>query len=190
MASYGQYISWQYYGQTPPGNKAELFAPDLIRHLAHSSPTFTPDRKEIYWSTVSEQKKKRKIYYVKYENNRWSKPNVAPFSGHYHDDHPFISGDGQKLYFASKRPKEGNGEQENDIWILDKTDEEWSEPAPIDNLIGFWTPSVTKKGTIYFLDIKPGYKRNCGIFKAELKNGKYSTPEFLPEQINQKDSHD
>jgi len=182
--------TWKYLNQTPPGKTAQLFAPDIIKHLAHSSLTFTPDGKEIYWSTVSKQNETRKIYYIKYENDRWSKPNVAPFSGDYHDDHPFISNDGQKLYFASKRPKTLDEKEENDIWILNKTEQGWGELAPIDKLIGYWTPSVTKNGTIYFLDIKIGYKGNCGIFRAESKNGEYSTPEFLPEQINQKDSQD
>jgi Tol biopolymer transport system component len=182
--------SWKYVGQPPPGKTAQLFAPDIIQHLAHSSPTFSPNGKEIYWSTTSENNETRKIYYVKYENNRWSEPNVAPFSGKYHDDQPFISHDGNKLYFASKRPKVIDGNQENDIWISTKIEHGWGEPTPIDNFIGFWTPSVTKEGAIYFLDIKSGYKRSCGIFRAEFKNGKYSTPEFLPEQINQKDAQD
>ena len=177
-------------GQTPPTNVAQLFAPDIIQHLAHSSPTFSPNGKEIYWSTTSDNKGTRKIYYVKYENNRWSEPIVVSFSGNYHDDHPFISNAGQKLYFASKRPKVVDGNQENDIWISTKTEQGWAEPTPIDNLIGFWTPSVTKQGTIYFLDLKSGYKGNCGLFRAESKNGDYSIPEFLPEHINQKDSQD
>ena len=180
-------------GQTPPGKTAQLFAPEIIRHLAHSSPTFTPDGKEIFWSTVSENNKPRTIYHIKYENNNWSAPKVAPFSGNYHDDHPFISYDGQKLYFASKRPKILNGPQENDIWISDRTDQGWGEPKPIDKLIGFWTPSVTRTGTIYFLDIieefeAKGFINRAGIFRSELINGEYSAPEFLSEKINKKDS--
>lgn len=57
--------------------------------------------------------------------------------------------DGQKLYFASKRPKIKNGNQENDIWILDKTEQGWDKPRTINNLIGFWTPTVTRNGMIY-----------------------------------------
>jgi len=185
IASLGQNESWKYLGQTPPSKTAQLFAPDTIKHLAHSSPTFTPDGKEIYWSTVSENKEPRKIYYVKYENNNWSEPKVATFSGNYHDDQPFISYDGQKLYFASKRPKGINGQQELDIWISKKIDQGWGEPKPIDKLIGFWTPSITRTGTIYFLDIIKG---KVGISRSELINGEYSTSEFLPEQINQKQS--
>ncbi|MCK5367436.1 MAG: PD40 domain-containing protein, partial [Cyclobacteriaceae bacterium] len=116
------YTKDAYLGQRLPGLTPEVFAPDIINHLAHSSPSFTPDGKEIYWSTVSGDNETRKIFYVKFENNKWTEPMLANFSGDYHDDHPFITHDGEKMFFASKRPKIKNGEQENDIWISDKTE--------------------------------------------------------------------
>lgn len=78
---YGQNNSWKYYGQTPLGTSSELFAPEIINHLAHSSPSFTPDGKEMYWSTVSGANESWKIFYVKFENNKWSEPILANFSG-------------------------------------------------------------------------------------------------------------
>jgi len=180
---FGQNKSWKYFCQTPPGKSAELFAPKIINHLAHSSPSFTPDGKEIYWSTVSGNNETRKIFYVKFDNNKWSKPILTSFSGNHHDDQPFISYDGKKIYFASKRPKIENGDQENDIWISDKTEQGWNEPRTINNLIGFWTPTVTRNGTIYFLEIIEGTRVIC---RAELKNGKYSKIECLNEHINKK----
>lgn len=53
--------NWKYLGQISPGKTAKLFAPQIIKYKAHSSPTFTPDEKEIYWSTVSEKNETRKI---------------------------------------------------------------------------------------------------------------------------------
>jgi len=180
---FGQDKSWKYLGQTPPGKSAELFAPDIINHLAHSSPTFTSDGKRMYWSTVSGKNETRKIYYVKFENNNWSESIVADFSGNYHDDHPFISHNDQRLFFASKRPKEKNGNQVNDIWIVDKTEKGWSEPKVINNLIGFWTPTATRDGTIYFLEVVDRTRLIC---RAQLQDGKYKDVEILNENINQK----
>jgi len=133
-----------YFGQEPPGLIPELFAPGMINHLAHSSPTFTPDGKEIYWSVVSGINETRKIYYVKFDNNLWSEPMIAPFSGNFHDDHPFISYTGDLMFFASKRPKSENGEEENDIWISNKTEQGWGEPRTINDLIGFLLLLLTK----------------------------------------------
>lgn len=170
-----------YFGQTPPGLIPEVFAPGIINHLAHSSPSFTPDGGEIYWSTVSGDNETRKIFYVKYDNNKWSEPKLANFSGNYHDDQPFISYDGKRLYFASKRPKTKNGKEENDIWIVDKTEQGWGEPRTINDLIGLWTPTVTKNGTMYFLEVIENTRVIC---RAELRNGEYSEIECLNNNIN------
>jgi Tol biopolymer transport system component len=179
--SFAQDDSWKYLGQSPPGKLAELFSPNIINHLAHSSPTFTPDGREMYWSTVSDSNDTRKIFYVKFENDNWSEPRLASFSGKYHDDQPFISYDGEKLFFASKRPKVENGIQEIDIWISNKIDSSWSEPKPINNLIGLWTPTVSRKGTICFLEVIEGRRVICC---AKFKNGEYAEVECLNEHIN------
>ncbi len=170
-----------YLGQKPPELIPEVFAPDIVNHLAHSSPSFMPDGKEIYWSTVSGDNETRKILSVKFENNKWTEPMLVNISGNYHDDQPFISYDGEKMFFASKRPKIENGVQENDIWISGKTEKGWGEPRTINNLIGFWTPTVTRNGTIYFLEIIEGTRVIC---RAELINGEYSEIEPLNENIN------
>lgn len=96
---------------------------------------------------------------------------------------PFITNNGKKLFFASKRTKTKNGNQENDIWILDKTKQGWDEPKPINNLIGFWTPTATRSGTIYFLEIIDKIPTICS---AELINGDYSEIECLNDNINKK----
>jgi hypothetical protein len=174
-----------YFGQKPPGLVPEIFAPDIINHLAHSSPSLSPNGKEIYWSTVSGENETRKIFYIKFENNKWSEPILAHFSGNYHDDQPFITSDGEKLYFASKRPKTINGSQENDIWISDKTESGWGEPIPINNLIGLWTPTVALNGTVYFIDFIENTRVICC---SKLENGKHSEMECLNENINKKGS--
>jgi Tol biopolymer transport system component len=179
--NYAQEVDWKYYGQTIPDTVPELFMPDQINHLAHSSPTFSPDGKEIYWSIVGANKQTRKIYYVSFENNKWSEPKIASFSGKHHDDQPFVSYDGKKLFFASKRPKTTKGEEINDIWICKKVNDEWSEPKPIDNLVGFWTPTLTKDETVYFLEL---FDQNRMICFSKLKDGKYSNVECLNENIN------
>ena len=195
QAANTQSSSIDYFGQTPPDSIPKLFMPEAINHLAHSSPTFSTDGSEMYWSTVSGENDTRKIYFVRYENGIWSEPILAPFSGNYHDDQPFISYDGNKLFFASKRPKTPGGDENLNLWYCIKSDKEWSDPIPVNNSIGTWTPSVTRNGTLYFMDNiedagNRGYKYSKGIFRSVLVDGKYSYPELLPEQINSKDFQD
>ena len=48
----GTKISNMEYGQLPPGRTPVLFSPEFIKtkHRIHSSPTFSPELNEVYWS--------------------------------------------------------------------------------------------------------------------------------------------
>lgn len=181
------------FNQAKPKDQAELFLPQLIRQIAHSSPAFTSDGKEMYWSTVAEAGKPRTIYFSEFQNNEWSDPKVASFSGSYHDDHPFITADSQTLYFASIRPSELDRESKMRMWKVERMDEGWGKEVEVGKPIGFWTPSMTKAGTMYFLDNMDnpdeGDSNNrFGIFRSERINGKYETAQLLPDHINLKGS--
>ena len=128
--------SWQYLGEIPPGDTAKPFAHKLMNHLAHSYPTFSPDGKEMYWSEIGKEGDSHNIYFAKYEDGEWTAPTKTEFSGEYNDDQPFIAYDGQKLFFASKRPKTPGGEENLDLWWCSKTKNGWSEPMPVNDGIG------------------------------------------------------
>lgn len=169
--------------------KAELFLPKIFKKIAHSSPTFTKDGLEMYWSTVPVDDKPRTIYSSKYLNNNWSEPEVVSFSGIYNDDHPFISPDGKVLYFASNRPTETDSEMKLRIWKMSQTDSGWDDLNVLEGPIGFWTPSITQKGTLYYIDSMDNSYRSdssnrCGIYRSELVDSMYKTAELLPEDIN------
>jgi hypothetical protein len=85
---------------------AELFAPGIVstRYFEHSSPVFTPDLKEIYWSTQIYDENgtdtARPIFYMKEINGVWSKPEVPPFAKPFAcSENPFIAPDGKRLFF-------------------------------------------------------------------------------------------
>ncbi len=90
------------YGQKPPHNIPVQFLAEFIKtnHRTHSSPTFSPDNNEVYWSVflrTSESKHKNETILVsKKVNNIWSSPKVASFSGEYWDGGPFFSKDSNK----------------------------------------------------------------------------------------------
>ena len=45
---------------------------------------------------------------MKERNEGWSKPRIAPFSGDYSEVDMFITHDGKKMFYVSKRPIEKN----------------------------------------------------------------------------------
>jgi len=178
-----------YLGQKSPGMKPELFAPGIISTSPNEySPFFSPDGKEVYFSRNIP---KCSILYMKLQNNRWTKPLIAPFSGKYIDGDPFISPDGKKLYFGSNRPADGSEEPKDDfdIWVVEKTESGWSEPenlgSPVNSNKNEIFISISGNGTIFY-GTEYG-KNNFGhedIYCTRIINGSHSSPENLGVAIN------
>ena len=187
------------FGQKPPGLTPVHFSPDYIKtaHRVHSSPAFSPDGNEVYWSVfprTSEIKHKYEtILYSKKEKNIWSSPKIASFSGDYTDGGPFFSPDGQKVYFYSRRPldKESETETKGEIWFVERQGEDWGEPQHIQ--LDFegekYFFSLSDNYTIYFTSGHgPGGSGvgSVDLYCTRFINGTYAKPERLPDIINSK----
>jgi Tol biopolymer transport system component len=177
---------WRYFNEEPPNGQAKIFAENIIGDIAHSSPTFTPNYKQIYWSTVRINDKPRKIYYSEYSNNHWSSPKILFSTDDYNYDQPFLSKNGNKLYFGSDRPSDKNQSKKMAINVCQRNDTQWSTPVTLNGTM--WTPSLTQDGVIYFIDQTVGYKNNIGIYRAYYHDGTIIKKELLPTKINRKDS--
>jgi hypothetical protein len=83
-----------------------LFAPGNIttEYHEHSSPVFSPDGSEVYWSVFFNFWGPQVIMTMRMENGRWTQPEVAPFSGQYSDGNPCFLEDGKRIFFESRRP--------------------------------------------------------------------------------------
>jgi len=183
-------LSGEYLGQEPPGLEGELFAPGIMSTgLAELNSVFFPGGKEVIYS-IQVGQMKWALVMMKEENGRWSKPEIAAFSGEYGGVDPFVSFDGNTIYFCSNRPKSGRGEPEDhyDIWYVVRTNKGWSEPVnmgpPINSDTHEFYPSLTKDGTMYFQSRREGGIGASDIYRAELVEGKYVQAELLPEPIN------
>ena len=175
-----------YFNEEPPNGQAKVFAESVIGDVAHSSPTITPDYKQIYWSIVKVNDKPRKIYYSEYCNNRWLSPKMLFANDDYNYDQPFLSDDGSKLYFGSNHPSEENISKKMRINVCQKTDTLWSTPEVITGTM--WTPSLTQDNVLYFIDQAEENKNNIGIYRAYYHDGTTLKKELLPIEINKKDS--
>lgn len=111
-----------YFNQPSPGDSAVVFAPGIfsLTDRLESNIVFSPDGKECYFGVleIEDNKASYKIYYSKYEKNKWMEQIEAPFSINNDVSDPYLSADGKRLYFS----KNGN------IWMVERTFEGWSEP--------------------------------------------------------------
>lgn len=130
-------------------------------------------------------------------SNGWSQPEVASFSGRYSDVDPFLTPDGSRMYFISKRPLPGSGTvqpRDNfDIWYVDREGDDWSEPRHVEGPIATdgdeYYPAVAANGTMYFSGRREEGKRDYDLYRSKLVDGSYAEPERLGEAINS-ESHE
>jgi len=176
-----------YFGQSV-GQSAEMFAEGIVsRSYQELNSVFSPDGNEFYFTIADPGRSFYTImYYTKNEAGVWSGPAVAPFSGHYGDADPYITSDGNQLYFISKRPKGPMLGPSNDfdIWKVERTDGGWSEAIRLDSIIN--TPqnefyvSATDDGSIFYSAQYDGGLGNGDIYQAIPSNGSYEIHNLGP----------
>jgi hypothetical protein len=186
-------LAGPYLGQTPPGAKAELFAPGLVSTgMTERAVAVAPDGREIYYELAFGRV--ATIMVTRLEEGRWSEPAVAPFAsdlGFFHFE-PCLSADGRRILFLSNRPRAGErplpGWGHQNIWASDRgSDGRWSEPydlgAPVNSDEAAFYPSLTRDGTLYFTRSKAGGE-NPRIMRSRPEAGRYGEPEELPAEVN------
>jgi hypothetical protein len=130
-------ISGPYFGQKPPGMRAELFAPGIVSSEHHDDgpPAFSPDGRECYWRVVGQRDSVSTVgvvFWSRELKGRWTEPRLAPFS--IPDDAVGVSfrPDGRRLYFWARRLHPGDPpETRLSPWFVDRTSSGWSEPHPL-----------------------------------------------------------
>jgi len=178
-----------YLGQEPPGLEPVVFAPGIVSTgLATRDVAMTPDGQELYFSVTVGGR--TMIMVSRTEDGVWSEPEVAPFSGRYLDIEPSISADGQRFFFLSTRPQPGQEEKSGwvyqDIWVMDREGDHWSEPynlgPPVNSESPEYFPSVTADGTLYFT--REGEDQVSATYRSRFVDGVYAGPELLGPEVN------
>jgi Tol biopolymer transport system component len=188
----GAYLDQPLPGLTPVRFSSEILQTD---HRIHSSPAFSPDLNEVYWSVLPRESKAKykneMILFSRKMGASWSSPKVAAFSGEYADGGPVFSRDGKKIFFYSQRPPDNKSRSvtSGEIWCVERQDGDWGKPRHIKldfegEQLFF---SVSENGNIYFTSGHGPGGTGTGavdIYCAKFWNGNYEKPERLPDVIN------
>lgn len=182
-------LSGPYIGQNLPGDSAELFAPGIVSTgMSERDLAIYPDGSEIYFCRNLGNHKFATIFYTKLIDGEWTEPEVLEFCRNpkYTYIEPFISPDGNKLFFVSNMNEDGGEPKSTDVWISKRVDGHWDKPynpgEPVNSDQNEYFPSVTNNGTLYLT--KPDESGREFIFRFQFKDGKYSDPEKLDENVN------
>lgn len=166
----------QYIDKELPDTKPRIFARGLVsveRRYEFGS-VFSPDGREFYYAVI--EKGKESIWCMQYENGQWTKPEVVITDEYAGFNDPFLSPDGNRLYYISKyREEENHSRTDYDIWYSERKGKGWSKPinaGPEINTTGNeYYISFTADGTMYFST--DHYDGHHDIYSSEMKNGEF-----------------
>ena len=178
-----------YLGQKPPGMTPEVFAPGIVS-TAHSEfcSVFSPDGSEFFWSLSGAPYPA--MVGMRQNKERWTEPEIVPFSGKYLDYDMAFTPDGKRLFFCSRRPLDGTGppQDHTDIWFVERDNAGWSQPMHLKGQVNSkaqeYYPIFAKNGTLYFSSTRPEGHGGADIYRSRFENGAYLEPENLGAPIN------
>ncbi len=183
-----------YIDQNRPLLSAKIFAPNFISQENESEfgSIFSKDGTEFYYAV--DINGKAEIRYTKLENQKWSKPTVLISHKKYGYNDPFLSPNGNELFYISDMPKnETDTIKDFDIWYSKKINNQWSKPINAGNAINSdkneYYISFTSTGKMYFASNKNAEENRAhdfDIYTATRTNGRFNKPIKLGDSINTK----
>ncbi len=179
-----------YFGLTKPGTIPQDFNPELLD--LNGSFKFNLDIKrcdEVYFTTIDSEEN---IYFSKRKNGKWSKPKIASFSDpNYGDADPFLTKDGKKIYFISKRPTSSSDKRLDwNIWSADRKNGKWTKAKPLPSPINSdesdeYFFSISNKGNAFFSSNRKGGEGSFDIYTTTMRGkNKFSKPKNVGRPVS------
>jgi len=146
-------INKPYFGQEPPDDTPNLFAPGIVStkgNLEYSC-TFSPDGKEMFFSARI-GKNIARMFYSRWKKGGWTFPEIPKYSRGHIDYLPYIMPDGKRVFFGRIEKDENGAVISNGLYAMDRNEEKpfvWSEPYLFVDGEGWMHVSATEDLTIY-----------------------------------------
>lgn len=185
-------ISFEAFPPRFGGLAVEIFAPGVVSTpgAVEYYPAFSPDGRQVWFTraTAFAVDARRTIYTSERTEDGWHTPLPASFSGAWNDSEPFVSPDGQYLFFSSDRPAPGKPHGDFDLWVIALTGGAAQEPrhldAPVNSATPEHSPVVTRDGTLYFRSSRTGGLGSGDFYRAGQAGGRYTEVENLGRPVN------
>lgn len=176
-------------GQKPPGLVPELFAPGVVStERDEINAVFSPDGREFYFS-VFQGGRGYAMMTMTRDGDEWSEPRPVPFAADVSEVDMFMTHDGGRLFYISKRPLTEGGPPSSGymIWMTEREEGGWAEPRPLDSRINGGSrqlyPTLTRDGILYFGSTRDG-TQGSDLFRAAWEDGAFLEPQRLGPAIN------
>jgi hypothetical protein len=169
-----------YFGQTPPGNTPQIFAPGIISlpGRVEYGVSIAPAGDEMLFALGIWPDKRTMI--VKYVNNHWTSPDTVSFSVTRSAEEAIYSPDGTRVYYYAYSPPNPVGG--SDLCYSVKNGSVWSQPVnlgtPLNTTQDEYHPCVVADSSIYFENVAGK------ICYSEYQNGAYLPRVLMPPIFN------
>jgi hypothetical protein len=152
------------------------------------------DGEEAFFTIQSPSTEISQVAFSRKKNKEWLEPELLPFCDSYMYLEPFLSRNGNRLFFVSNRPLDDSTDQKKDfdIWYVDRKNKEaeWSKPKnigkPVNSDLDEFYPSISDHNNLYFTMNAPDGFGKDDIYFCKWEGGKYLAPVLLDENINSK----
>ncbi|ALN62443.1 WD40-like Beta Propeller Repeat family protein [Lysobacter antibioticus] len=144
----------------PTGTAMRWTPPAIASDQYESSPTFSPDGRELYFMRSDRQFGNWRILHSRCGRDGWSTPQTPSFAAASGADaDPFLSADGRRLYFVSTRHDPAG--EDLDIYYVERgADGAWGTaqrlPEPVNSKASELLPRATADGRLYFGSSRAG----------------------------------
>jgi Tol biopolymer transport system component len=159
--------------------------PAIASDQYESTPTFTPDGREMYFMQADARFQRYRLLWSRCENGAWSKPVPAPFAApEVQEGDPGVTPDGKRLYYISMR--QDPSKEDFDIWFVERTSTgAWGEPQrmpePVNSRGSELLPRADQEGRLYFGSDRTGGHGQGDIYVAtQDAAGKWSVENVGP----------
>ena len=173
--------------------QGELIGPGIISTgLQETSVAMTRDGDTLYFMRSDSGEKDDTILVSHRRNGHWSNPEVASFSGQWHDSEPALSPNGRRLYFVSNRPVQPGGQPVTaemsgqhfagtNLWYVERQpDGRWGKPVHVDGALNdgamIYNPSIAANGDIWFSAHRKDSGNAYQIYVARRTANGYAAP--------------
>jgi len=142
---------------------------------------FTKDGNTFYFNHYDPQKDPAMTsYQSKYVDGHWSEPERLAFlPDNVNTSVDSISKDGTKMFLTMNRNKEGIRSEDLNVWIAEKSGEDWGNLRFVEELNSNshdGNAKWTNKGKVYMLSDRAG---SIDIYSVELTDGKFESPQAM-----------
>ncbi len=180
-----------------PNAAPKPISKDVNTKLHEATVAFSPNGKVMYFTRNNYTKRKEvkddkdvthlKLYKAHFIDSVWTKVEALPFNGdNYSVEHPALSPDGKRLYFASDMPESIGG---FDLYYVDVlTDSTYSAPVNLGTKINTkhreQFPFIAANGDLYFSSNGHLGFGGLDVFWSKQDKGNFLKPENLGLPLN------